>query len=398
MFLAVSFLAIYLPLTVTGIDFPYQLDGVYYLSTLVLLIDFLYRLREHFSNPESSKLRYAVPLLLADGIAAIPFLILSTIPFLQILQLIKLIRVEQLLEKSMELFVKWKRLVTISFFLFWLIIVVHLLSCGWLSISGIDTSIDAYTNYVKSLYWSITTLTTVGYGDITPSTTAQMWYAMFVQLIGIGGFGYLLAHVVSIVSKKDPVETQYADNVELLSTTMKHRDLPEDLQSRILEYYRYMRKEKIGYDESAFLRSLPSMLQTEVAINLRKEFIQEIPLFNDAGDVFLSQIAMKLELMIATPGDYFFRKGEKGKEMFLIISGEVEVLGEGEDSILATLKGGDYFGEIALFDNTVRNATVRASKFCNLYKLKKETFNEVVAKHPKIAEEIELKARDRGKK
>lgn len=397
-FLSVGFLAIHLPLQISGIEFPFSSEGLYYFSTLIMLLDFIYRLNNHFKSEDKKGSKHDLPFLLVDGVAAIPFLMLTSIPLLQLLQLLKLIRVELLLERSMEEVVKWKRIVTISFFLFWLILVVHWLSCGWLSIIGIDTSIDAYTNYVKSLYWSITTLTTVGYGDITPSTTAQMWYAMFVQLIGIGGFGYLLAHVVSIVSKKDPVETQYAENVELLSTTMKHRDLPVELQSRILDYYRYMKKEKIGYDESAFLSSLPNMLQTEVAINLRKEFIQEIPLFNDAGDVFLSQIAMKLELMIATPGDYFFKMGEKGNEMFLIISGEVEVIGKQEDSVMATLTGGDYFGEIAMFDSTVRNASVRASKFCNLYKLKKGTFDEVVAKHPKIAEEIELKAKDRGKK
>ena len=92
---------------------------------------------------------------------------------------------------------------------------------------------------------------------------------MCVQLTGIGAFGYLIAHVVGIVSKKDPVENQYAENVDLLSATLKHRSLPRNLQSKILIYYGYLRKEKIGYDESAFLNILANALRKEVAIDIR---------------------------------------------------------------------------------------------------------------------------------
>lgn len=364
-----------------------------------MVFDLLLQLRDYFLKPRTEEFKLvALPLLVVDMIVAIPFLFISTIPIVQLFQLFKLLGLGHFLNKTMEIALRQKRVLTILFFLFWLVLALHWLSCIWLEIIDVDPSFDHYTNYVRSLYWIITTLTSVGYGDILPVTNTQMWYAMFIQLLGIGALGYLIAHVVSRVSKKDPVETQYAENIELLSATLKNRHLKNKLESRILNYYRYMRKEKIGYDESAFLNTLPNSLRTEVTIDIRKEFIHEIPLFKNAGEAFLSQVAIKLELMIATPGDYLFKIGDKGSEMYLIISGAVEVLGKDGSKVLATLTDGDYFGEIVLFDSTTRNASVRALNFCNLYKLKKETFVEVVAGHPQISEGIEKKARSRGRK
>jgi len=395
--LAIGFLVVYLPLRVVGIAVQSFLIPIYWIATIIMFLDLILHVWVYFSNSGSGRSKvFSLPLMIVDVLAAIPFLLIATIPLFQLLQVFKVYRLQRFLKIVMDGVLMRKRSFTIAFFLFWLILAIHWLSCIWLGIIGVDSSLNHYSNYVRSLYWIITTLTSVGYGDITPDNNIQMWYAMFVQLIGIGAFGYLIAHVVSIVSKKDPLEIQYTENVELLSATLKHRSLPQDLQKRILNYYGYIRREKVGYDESAFLESLPVSLRTEVAINIRKEFIHEIPLFKNAGELFLYQIAMKLELIIITPGDYLFRRGDTGTEMYLIISGDVEILDTDEVTVLATLSDGDYFGEIALFEGTTRNASVRALDFCNLYKLEKETFDEVVSENPQIGIEIESKARARG--
>lgn len=400
--IATSYLAIHLPLRVLDFDTDVVFDGLYWCATGVLVIDFIFRFRGSnilSSNKDSnSELTKANLLwLVIDLVAAIPLLVISSVPIIQLLQLIKLARIAQYFNHTMDVEVRHKRSLTLSFFLFWLIIAIHWLSCGWLSIIGIDPAIDHYSNYVRALYWNITTLTTVGYGDITPSNNIQMWYSMLVQLLGIGAFGYIIGQVVSVLSKKDPVENQYIDSVELLYTTLKHRHISRDLQGRVMNYYKYVRDEKIGYDESAFLDSLPTSLRTEAAIDLRKRFIHRIPLFKNTGEKFLSEIATKLEVLVATPGDFFFKKGDNGEEMFLIISGEVEVLDD-DHNVLAVLSDGNHFGEVALVSSDIRTASVRASQFCNLYKLTKETFNEVVAGHPDIAKEINKIAKARGLK
>ena len=205
----------------------------------------------------------------------------------------------------------------------------------------------------------------------------------------------MIGNVVSLLSKKDLVNTRYIENVELLTTALKRRDLSKDLQKRILDYYSYCRDEKMGYDESGFLQSLPDSLKTEVALNLKKEFIEGIPLFKNASDKFIIEIALNLELTVATPGGYIFKADDPGSEMFFIISGEMSVLNKEEDQVLTTLKEGDFFGEIALFKNQPRSATVKAISYCNLYTLKRETFKEVISKHPEVAVQLEYMAKAR---
>ena len=126
----------------------------------------------------------------------------------------------------------------------------------------------------------------------------------------------------------------------------------------------------MGYDESAFLQSLPKSLRNITAIELKMDFIEDIPLFKNAGKKFLSEIALKLQLIVCTPGSFIFKFGDHGKDMYFLVNGEVEVLNEKEE-VIATLDDGDFFGEIALFEHKPRTASVKAITYCNLYRLKR---------------------------
>ena len=79
-------------------------------------------------------------------------------------------------------------------------LLVHLVACGWIALgSGNYTGDlnDTILIYVKAVYWSFTTLTTVGYGDVIAQSIPQMLYSCCVQVIGVGVFGYILSTVKS---------------------------------------------------------------------------------------------------------------------------------------------------------------------------------------------------------
>ena len=68
---------------------------------------------------------------------------------------------------------------------------------------------------------------------------------------------------------------------------------------------------------------------------------------------------------------------------------------EDDSKVLAKLKSGDIVGEIALFKDKLRNASVQANTFCHLYYLEKESFNQLIPKYPEIAKKIEAKVLER---
>ena len=374
---------------------------IYAISSVVFIADVfveILRFKRHVksNNPFEPKATAGkfLPWFTVDLVAALPFMILFPGSPLQLLKLLKLVKVGRFMARISQQEVRLSQILTISFFFFWLVHIAHWISCGWLGITDLNSDLDLSTTYIRALYWTVTTLTTVGYGDILPHTNSQMLYAMFVQLIGFAAFGYLIGDVVTLLSKKDPSTRQYLRNIESLSGALQIRDINKDLQKRILNYYNYLRKEKVGYDESHFLDGLPTTLKTEAELELKKNFIVGIPIFKNASLEFISRVAIKLELVIITPGEILMRQGELGNEMYFIISGMLDVVRNGNPIFL--LKEGDFFGEMSLVGNKPRTATVKARSFCNLYRLERTIFDKIVSDFPEIVAQIEEKAKSRG--
>ena len=384
------FLAFYIPISLRfNLESFSLLTNIYWIIEVVFLADAIVqfvRLRKS-GNSRSTYRSRIIRWFLVDVIAAFPFRLIPGTAMLEYLRLTKMATVAQFIRQFREREVRFSISLTLILFFFWVVLLIHWLSCGWMGVYGVDASQDMFTNYVSALYWTVSTLTSVGYGDIVPVTNGQRLYAVMVQLTGFGVLGYLVGKVVSIISRTDQVRARYEENIELFTTAIRRRTLPQDLQKRILAYYTYLRDQKVGYDESAFLRGLPESLRTEVELSLKKEFIEGIPLFREASEKFIVEIALKLELIVVTPGATLLKAGDTANEMYFIISGDLEVLNK-EGAVIAALKEGDFFGEIALFKKRPRSATVRAVTYCNLYKLERHMFEEVIANHPEVAAQI----------
>jgi len=394
-FLCASYVAITIPLELI-FEIKNEIFTISdWIITLVFVLDVvvnIYRYREIQKTPNyqynfKSSL-YLKGLICADLLAAIPFGLILHPSFFQLFRLFKLFRVINLFQIYRQRQIKSAGLLTFLFFIFWILLIIHWLGCGWCAIKGLDFNSDSITNYINAVYWTITTLTTVGYGDILPVNNPQKIYSMFVQVLGFGVFGFLIGTIASVLMKKDPAKAKYHENIENLASLMHYRTIPLQLRNRIVEFYTYMWKKRLGYDETVFLESLPENLQTEVALHLKKEVIEKISLFKNATNEFKHEIALLLKPIFLTPGDYAFKAGDTGEEMYFVVNGELNTLTQKEDRILTILIAGDFFGEIALFKNKNRTATVKAISYCDIYVLHKKAFDKVIAKYPEIGVEI----------
>jgi voltage-gated potassium channel len=153
----------------------------------------------------------------------------------------------------------------------------------------------------------------------------------------------------------------------------------------------------MSFDESNIISALPPSLRTEVSLFLKRDIIEKVPLFQGASDEFIREIALQMTPVIFTPGDYVYKAGEWGRDMYFITQGTVEVVSKDGSVVHATLTDGNFFGEIALVLQQPRSASVRAVSYCDLYRLDKEMFDRVLAHYPNIAAQIEAKARERNK-
>ncbi len=171
----------------------------------------------------------------------------------------------------------------------------------------------------------------------------------------------------------------------LLVIMSRYLVLSNSLQSRIYDYYSYLWERRLGYDESVVLSGSPQSLQGEVSLLLKREFIEKVPFLKGGGLELIRDIALELRPVIFTPGTYIFRAGEMGRHMNFISHGKVEVIPPDGKNILATLKDGDLFGEIALLFSEPRSASIRAMDYCDLYTLDTDTVQRVLTHYPEFS-------------
>ncbi len=114
--------------------------------------------------------------------------------------------------------------------------------------------------------------------------------------------------------------------------------------------------------------------------------LRRSPLFADLSKDELEQLAKRTEDLEVPEGKILCREGETAQEFFVIIDGEVEVTKGG--SRLRTLGDGDFFGEIGLFEDVPRTATVTAVTPLRFFVLTRQSFWGMVDSMPQVERKI----------
>ncbi len=267
---------------------------------------------------------------------------------------------------------------------------VHLVSCGWIALGSGTAGSDAdqLLTYVKAVYWSFTTLTTVGYGDISAKTIPQMLFTCGIQVMGVGVFGFILSNVASILARTDAAREHHMDNLDKIETFMKLHHTPIELRSKIRTYYHYMWINKKGYQDHSLLDGLPTKIQSELFMHINRSIAEKVPFLRDAGPELLEELMSELKPRVFVPDEKIFRVDEPGDALYFIQSGSVDILSR-EGSRIATLKDGAFFGEIALISDKPRSATAKAQTFCDVYMLERSAFERVTASYPEFRHHVE---------
>lgn len=275
-------------------------------------------------------------------------------------------------------------------------LLVHLISCGWIALGSGTAGPDPDKNleYIKAVYWAFTTLTTVGYGDISAKTPPQMLFAAMTQVLGVGVFGFVLSNVASLLSRIDAAREHHMDSLDKIETYMRNHHIPAEMKSKVRSYYHFVWTQHKGYSDKTLLEDLPMKMKSEMFLHINKRIIEKVPLFKGASAELLEDLMNELTSKIFVPEERIFRTGDPGDSMYFIQSGAVEIL-TADGKPIATLSEGAFFGEMALiFDNT-RSATARSKSYCDVYCLSKESFQRVLKAYPEFGHHIEEVIRER---
>jgi CRP/FNR family cyclic AMP-dependent transcriptional regulator len=116
--------------------------------------------------------------------------------------------------------------------------------------------------------------------------------------------------------------------------------------------------------------------------------LRNIPLFREFEDAQLQQVAQTAALRTYHKHEFIVREGDPGGTFYIILDGSVavtRVASDGRETILSILKSNDFFGEMSLFDSSLRSASIKTLSDVKVGVIDEKAFLEVLERSPKIA-------------
>uniref|UniRef100_A0A4W5LY99 Cyclic nucleotide gated channel subunit alpha 2 n=1 Tax=Hucho hucho TaxID=62062 RepID=A0A4W5LY99_9TELE len=295
----------------------------------------------------------------------------------------------------------------------YILVIIHWNACIYFAISkslGFGSDTWVYPNisnpeygsltrgYVYCLYWSTLTLTTIGEMP-APVRDEEYLFVVFDFLVGVLIFATIVGNVGSMISNMNATRAEFQARIDAIKHYMHFRRVSKELEARVIKWFDYLWTNKKAVDEQEVLKNLPNKLRAEIAINVHLETLKKVRIFQDCEAGLLVELVLKLRPQVYSPGDYICRKGDIGKEMYIIKEGKLAVVANDGVTQYALLTAGSCFGEISILNiqgskmGNRRTANIRSIGYSDLFCLSKDDLMEAVTEYPDAKKVLE----ERGK-
>ncbi|GBF93983.1 potassium voltage-gated subfamily H(eag-related) member [Raphidocelis subcapitata] len=304
---------------------------------------------------------------------------------------------------------------------------------NWVRRYGIHDASVGY-KYLTSLYFTVSTLSTVGFGDVSAASDGERVVAIFAVLLGLTVFASFVSSVSRLLGDMDGPEAKARQRLQQLGSFLSQRKVPRALLRRIAEHQTAASLRQLSADELALIDELSTPLRTELVLFLFAGVLDRLPFFHSKPPSFTAAVVTHLRLEYAEPGDVVMRQGESGDSLYFVAEGELDVhvdralaepaaaaataakappaAGAGAGSVagspsvpmaaagaagrrgsgsgaLGVLRAGDVFGEYSTLLGQRRSATVVAAAPCELWSLSRASLCALLGRWPELLPDFE---------
>ncbi|XP_026181867.1 potassium voltage-gated channel subfamily H member 6a isoform X2 [Mastacembelus armatus] len=380
---------------------------------------------EVVSHPGRIAQHYFKGWFLIDIVAAIPFDLLifrsgseepqttTLTGLLKTARLLRLVRVARKLDRYSEYGAAVLFLLMCTFAL-----IAHWLACIWYAIGNVERTgsariggmkigwldnladqigkqyndTDASSGpsikdkYVTALYFTFSSLTSVGFGNVSPNTNPEKIFSICVMLIGSLMYASIFGNVSAIIQRLYSGTARYHTQMLRVKEFIRFHQIPGGLRQRLEEYFQHAWSYTNGIDMNAVLKGFPECLQADICLHLNRSLLQNCKAFRGANKGCLRALAIRFKTTHAPPGDTLVHSGDILTALYFISRGSIEILRD--DVVVAILGKNDIFGEpISLYERPGKSsADVRALTYCDLHKILRDDLLEVLDMYPDFAD------------
>ncbi|XP_038261860.1 potassium voltage-gated channel subfamily H member 5 isoform X2 [Dermochelys coriacea] len=232
--------------------------------------------------------------------------------------------------------------------------------------------------YISSLYFTMTSLTTIGFGNIAPTTDGEKIFSVAMMMVGSLLYATIFGNVTTIFQQMYANTNRYHEMLNNVRDFLKLYQVPKGLSERVMDYIVSTWSMSKGIDTEKVLSICPKDMRADICVHLNRKVFNEHPAFRLASDGCLRALAVEFQTIHCAPGDLIYHAGESVDALCFVVSGSLEVIQD--DEVVAILGKGDVFGDIFWKETTLAHAcaNVRALTYCDLHIIKREALLKVL--------------------
>ncbi|KAM4536235.1 cyclic nucleotide-gated channel alpha-1 [Odontesthes bonariensis] len=406
-------------------DYLYYWFFIDFASDMVYILDMIFRTRTGYleqgllvKDEKKLRERYLMSFQFKlDMISMIPtdlffFVFGVTFPEIRLNKLFRFNRMMEFFQRT-ETRTNYPNALRISNLVMYILIIIHWNACLYYSFSkamGFGSDRFVYPDpadpefgrlirkYAYSMYWSTLTLTTIGE---TPPPVENSEYIFVVTdfLVGVLIFATIVGNVGSMITNMNAARADFQARIDAIKQYMSFRKVTKDLEKRVIKWFDFLWTNKKAVDEREVLKYLPDKLRAEIAINVHLDTLKKVRIFADCEAGLLVELVLKLQPQVYSPGDYICKKGDIGREMYIIKEGKLAVVADDGITQFVVLSDGSYFGEISILAikgckaGNRRTANIKSIGYSDLFCLSKDDLMEALTEYPDAKALLEEKGR-----
>ncbi|KAL4487721.1 hypothetical protein ABPG73_004981 [Tetrahymena malaccensis] len=267
-------------------------------------------------------------------------------PKLKIFFLIKYFSFYEIIEKLAESFKfssKYTYVVDLLTLFVEITLLCHLFACAWFMLGDYQQSnymLNNWVNvnnlvgssivsqYVSSIYFSVVTISTIGYGDIVAKSDIEKVFICFMAIFTSVIFSYILTNIQSVYKGYHSKRKVYIRHLAELNNYLYSRDVNPHLQQMARKYLKYVHtqnhQKRVLPNQT--LNVLSKFLKEEIIEEIFKRSIKNIPFLQQFSHQFLNALAHKMKEVNYGPEEIIMKTGSyQVPWLYYIVQGRVEI-------------------------------------------------------------------------
>ena len=191
---------------------------------------------------------------------------------------------------------------------------------GWIVENKIQNNSFLYI-YIISVYYIMTTLTTVGYGDTLVTSKYETIYKIAILIVGTCAYSWIISFISNYIKKRNEQFIDFEKKVKILEEIKINYNLKNDLYERILRYLIY-NKSELKFNVEYILESLPISLKNNLIVEMYKPIIKNFYFFKSfENSNFFVKIVTSLKPILVIKDDILIQEGDVVEDIIFIKNG-----------------------------------------------------------------------------